>query len=40
MKHPINQLTAYIEVETSASREDLRAIAYEHMKYVKWSDCR
>ena len=38
MKHPINQLTAYIEIDPTVTSEDLRHVKFEHMKYVRWSD--
>ena len=38
MKHPINQLTAYIEIDPTVTSEDLRHVKFEHMKFVRWSD--
>ena len=37
MKHPINQLTAYIEYEQAASQDQLARIEWHKMKFVSWS---
>ena len=42
MNYPINQLTAYVEYDEAAiyglTAEQLKKIAWDEMKFVRWSD--